>query len=599
MDITKIKALSDPNNLNIIGGDAISKILMQFSKLGKLNKIYSANVEKNGIEFIDSIIETLGLNFEVNPDELKRIPQKGAFITVSNHPFGGIDGLLLLKIISQIRPDFKIMANYILQNIHPIKNEIIPINASSKREDASLHISGIKSALGHLRNGKPLGIFPSGKISVYHFDNKKIADPMWQFSLLRFIKKAEVPVIPIYFIGNNSILFHLLGKIHPILRTAKLPSEFLNKKNKIIKIRIGNPISVKEQKEFENISQYGRFLRAKTYMLGTAIKVNKFFRQPLIKRRNVKIEEIAPPIPQEKILKDIEYLKKEYLLFTSRDFSVFCAPSVEIPNLLPEIGRLREITFREVGEGTNQAIDLDEFDLYYEQLVIWDNENKKVVGAYRVGKGKEIIDQYGIKGLYINTLFKIKKGFTPVLEKSLELGRSFIVKEYQRKPLSLFLLWKGILYFLLKNPEYQYLIGPVSISNQYSRFSKGLIVEFVKENYYNEDFAKYIKPRKRFKLRQNRNIDREILIKSTKSDLKKLDKYIRDVQANLAVPVLLKKYIGLNAKIIGFNIDPKFNKCLDGLIILDLYDVPINTIEALSKELNDDTILARFNQPEP
>jgi len=288
-------------------------------------------------------------------------------------------------------------------------------------------------------------------------------------------------------------------------------------------------------------------------------------------------------------------LKENYHLFNSNEYSVVCGPSVETPNILNEIGRLREVTFREVGEGTNRSIDIDEFDLYFYQLIIWDNENKKIAGAYRVGKGDEIMAKYGVNGFYINTLFNIQKGFYPILEESLELGRSFIIKEYQRKPLSLFLLWKGILYFLLKNNEYRYLLGPASISNDFSKFSQSLIIDFFKENFFNNELTKYIIPRKRFKIKQNPNFDNETFIQNTKKDVKKLDKFIQDIEPDYNTPVLFKKYIQLNAKLIGFNVDPKFNNCVDGLMILDIFDVPLNTLKALSKELEDDTILERFN----
>jgi len=237
--------------------------------------------------------------------------------------------------------------------------------------------------------------------------------------------------------------------------------------------------------------------------------------------------------------------------------------------------------------------DVDEYDLYYHQLFIWDEKNKKIVGAYRIGMGKEIIDEYGIKGFYSHSLFRISSSFVPVLQRSMELGRSFIVKEYQRKPMPLFLLWKGILYALLKNPDYKYLIGPVSITNKFSNLSKSLIIEFIKKNYYRHDFAKYIKPRKKFNA-QIKQVDARILLEEA-NDIKKLDKTLKDIEPeDFGMPVLLKKYLGLNGKIIGFNRDPKFNNCLDGLLILDLYDVPLQTVSDFSKEINDDSIMERF-----
>jgi putative hemolysin len=299
-------------------------------------------------------------------------------------------------------------------------------------------------------------------------------------------------------------------------------------------------------------------------------------------------------VDNEKIEFEISGIRDRYLLFESFEFQVFCCPSYCIPTIVNEIGRLREITFRQVGEGTNHSIDIDEFDLYYNQLFIWDLKEKQIVGAYRVGKGKEIMREYGIKGFYIQTLFRISRGFYSTLEQSLELGRSFIVSEYQKKPLPLFLLWKGILYFLLKHPEYRYLIGPVSISNRFSQFSKELIIRFIRENHYNHQMAAYIKPRKKFIPTGVSDIDKDIIMESSQ-DINRFDKLIRDIDTSyFTMPVLLKKYLKQNGRIIGFNIDPKFNNALDGLIILDLFDVPIETISSLSREINDDSILERF-----
>jgi len=584
--------LKASESLNWFGGESFAKLLMYILRLNKLNDLYSANCEKTGVEFINGLIDDLGIKFEFDEEELKRIPLDGSFISISNHPFGGIDGILLIKLLSDIRPDFKVMANFLLQKIEPLKDCFLGVNPFENRKGAASSMGGIKEGLRHMSEGAPLGIFPAGEVSAYQSQSNNITDKQWQPSILKFIKKAEVPVVPIYFQGNNSLIFYLMGMIHPALRTVKLPSELLNKKNKTIRIRIGNPISVKDQKGFSDINQYGRFLRAKTYMLGTAIEVKKFYEnKPKLKKS--KAADVIPAVETGLIKREIANLS-EHLLFKSKKFSVYCAPSDQMPSVLNEIGRLREITFREVGEGTNQSIDIDEYDLYYHQLFIWDEENEKIVGAYRVGKGKEILNKYGLKGFYLHSLFKMKKAFQPVMSESIELGRSFIVKEYQRKPMPLFLLWKGIMYFLLKNPDCRYLIGPVSISNEYSNISKDLIIKFIMQSYFDYDMGQFIKSRNKFKVKVKGH-DMDILLEAAKSDINKLDKLIGDFEvSNDKLPVLLKKYISLNAKIIGFNIDPNFNDCLDGLIVVDLFDVPVNMIESLTKEINNEEVTSRF-----
>lgn len=583
--------------LNKIGGASTAKILMILLRINKINKLYSELEGVKGLDFIESLINALKISYEVSEEELKKIPKTGPFITVSNHPYGGIDGMLIVKIINSVRNDYKVMANFLMQKIEAADEYILPVNPFEERQDARSSLAGVKAAMQQVKDGGGLGIFPAGEVSSYNVHSVAISDRQWQTPALKMIKKAQVPVVPVYFTGNNSKLFHLLGLIHPSLRTARLPSELFNKKKKPIRIRIGNPISVKDQNNFTDIQRYGRFLRAKTYALGSPLEVHKFFKTSIT--REAKVEEIIPAVKPEIIEDEVKRLDREYLLFESDDFQVFCTPSFNIPFVMNEIGRLREKTFRRVGEGTNRAMDVDEFDLYYQQLFVWDNAAKKIVGAYRVGKGKEIMSQYGIKGFYTQSLFRISSKFYPVLEQSMELGRSFIIEEYQRKPLPLFLLWKGILYFLIKNPDYRYLIGPVSISSEFSDFSREMIIKYIMLNHYNHEFAKMIKPRKKFVPEGYPEIDMEILMEST-SDLNKFDRFIKDVEtSNYNMPVLLKKYLKQNGKIIGFNIDPKFNNALDGLLILDLFDVPIDTISSLSKEIKDDSILERFSLENP
>ncbi|MEE4198383.1 MAG: GNAT family N-acyltransferase [Bacteroidales bacterium] len=594
MHLVTSKDISKVIHLDKLGGEVVAKLLMQILKFNKVNKVYSETRDKEGIEFVNSVIDHLGINFEVSEDDRKRIPEKGPFIVVANHPFGGVDAVILLKIFTEIRPDFKAMANFLLQKIDPLKDVIFPVNPFETHKDAKSSFTGIKNALQHLEEGKCLGIFPAGEVSSYQPDSGIIQDREWQPSILKFIQKVQVPIVPVYFQGTNSRFFHMLGQIHPLLRTAKLPSELFNKKNKTIKIRIGIPIPVKEQHEFSDTAHFGRYIRARTYALGTALEVKKFFR-PSFYPKIKKIEPVAPPVKKEDLTREVKSLIENYLLFENRNFKVFCAPSTEMPLSMHEIGRLRELTFREVGEGTNRSLDIDEYDFYYNQLVVWDDDEHKIVGAYRIGKGKDIIAQYGLPGFYIHSLFKIRKKFLSILNESIELGRSFIIKEYQRKPLPLFLLWKGLLFFLLKNTDYRYLIGPVSISNDFSRFSKSLIVEFIKTYHYNEELARWIKPRKKFIVKPDKIVDRKIFIEEEKGDVTKIDQLIQDIESNYKFPILLKKYLQLNSKIIGFNIDPKFNNALDGLIILDIFDVPQNFIKGLSKELNDESILERFN----
>lgn len=578
--------------LSFIGGEHFARFIMLLLRFDKLNKVYDQIGDKTGLDFIGELLRILNINYTFDEEELlKRFPKSGAAIVVCNYPFGGLESVLLIRMLCQVRSDLKIVSTQLLQKIDPIRDYFLEEDFNPNKNEKRTFQPGSEKTTKHLQNGGILCIFPAGEVSK--FDSARVlSDKQWQFQTLKFIKSQKVPIIPIHFQGNNSRLFYLMGNIHPALKTMKLPTEILYQRKNPVKIRIGNSISVSEQDKFTDVYQYGRYLRAKTYLLSSKIEVKKFFNYSL--RRQQKIEAIADPVPHEKVIQELQSLASEFLLFRVKSYSVYCVPSKRIPNILLEIGRLREQTFRQVGEGTNRSIDLDEFDLYYNQMFIWDTETEMIAGAYRIGKGAEIMHKYGVRGFYIHSLFRIKDDLSEMLNETMELGRSFVVRDYQKKPMPLFLLWKGILYYTLKNPEYRYLMGPVSVSDDYSTTSKEMIIKFIMTHHFDWKLARSITPRNSFKFKtEDQNLN--IIMQMMDNDINSLDKLIGDVdELNSGLPVLLKKYIKLNAKIIGFNVDPKFNNCLDGLIALDLCNIPINTIESLSKEANDGDILQQY-----
>lgn len=575
------------------GSLGTSKLISQLLQNKKIKEFHESNTNKDSLEYLDLLISRLNIKLEIEDNDLKNIPAEGPFLVIANHPFVGLDGLLLLHTISKIRPDFKLLANKIADDIFPLNELFFPIIRS---EGEDTFFSGIRKAFQYIREGNALGIFPAGDVLEHASENFRSSENQWQENIVALIKKMEVPIISVYFYGKNVDLFYLIDNFPPLLRNwRKTPSEF-SKLNKKVQMRIGAPLPVKEQKRFSDIGQFTKYLRARTLALGSTIEVNRFFRHS----QEFKIavpEKIVDPIDTTLLEQEIERLKeKDFYLFSGETYEVFCAPSNEMPNLLYEIGRLRELTFRAVGEGTNKSSDLDEYDLYYCHLFIWDAENKKIVGAYRVGKGKDIMQNYGIKGFYLHSLFNFNRKFYPYLKESLELGRSFISQEYQQKPLSLFLLWKGILYFLLSETDYRYLLGPVSISNNFSKFSRGLIVEFIKQYFYDHELSRYVKSRKKFKVKTG-GVESQVIFKTIGNNINKLNKFIDDIEPQQQrFPVLLKKYLKLNGRIIGFNLDPLFNDALDGLLLLDLYDVPLDIVKSLSKEIDDTQILDRFKK---
>jgi len=562
----------------------LASLLMEVMKINDVNETFAKAQHLHGTAFIDKILDILGVRISFAEDELKNIPKNGPFIAIANHPYGGIEGLILLKLLCTVRPDAKLMANFILKKIPNLSEYFIAVNPFENIEHSS-SISGIKNTLEMLKSGVPIGIFPAGEVSTYKIETQRVTDKLWHPVVGKIIAKAKVPVVPVYFHGNNGLLFNLLSLIHPTLRTAKLPSELFNKHGHTIRIRIGKPI-VPEELPYQNVpAKMLDFLRARTYALGARLENEKKIFNP---RQLFKIykepEHIVPEIPKETLEAEIESLRTSSLVWTEKQYEVFISPAALIPNILKEIGRLREITFREVGEGTNKSIDLDKYDIYYNHLFIWDKDEKRITGAYRIGKGDEIFYSLGKSGFYTAELFKIKEQFSTVLQQSLELGRSWIRKEYQQKPLPLFLLWKGILKYLLDNPKYRYLIGPVSISNSFSNFSKSLIVNYITRNHFDYEMAQYVKPRKQFKADLSK-IDPNILLEANES-FKGLDSLISEIETtHVKVPVLLRQYIALNAKIICFNIDPKFSDSLDGFLVLDLEKLPPEMLERLGKNL--------------
>jgi len=581
--------------LKQLGLPRVAELIMELLKLDELNAIYDEFSDApSAIDFADAVLDKLGIEVEVTPEDLKRIPKTGPFITVSNHPFGGIDGVILIKLLAERRPDFKVMANFLLERIKPFREHFISVNPFENAKQVKSNVSGLRAAMSHLAEGKPMGVFPAGEVSSYKLQTGNVTDRRWQESAIKVIKRAEVPVIPIYFKGSNSFLFHLLGMLHPVLRTAKLPSEVMAKRNKQVVVRIGHAISVEQQEQFQSLDQYGRFLRMKTFSLGNAMRVNRFFPKGLVPK---KIEQapknIIEPVPKEELQAELDGLREEFFEFEFRQFELFLLPGGRIPRLLSEIGRLREITFREVGEGTHNELDVDEFDLYYRHLILWDKEKQCLAGAYRLGMGSEIMNLYGKRGFYFQSLFRLDHPLFPLLRETIELGRAFIVKEYQMKPYPLFLLWKGLIVTALKNPEYRYFIGCVSISNNFSKFSKSLIIEFVKKNYYDRKIAQYIHPRKRFRVKLKKE-DR-MLVDLSEDDVNKIDRLVDEMEpGNLRFPILLKKYIKQNARIVGFNVDPKFNNALDGLMLLDLLELPLDTLNQAVKEINDENVVNAF-----
>lgn len=596
MQVVNAKQVAKAIKVNKFGafGTFIGWVFMKVTRISKLNKIYSKTYDSDSLIFLNKLVKELGVTYDIPADDLKRLPKSGPYITISNHPLGGLDGVLLMKIMLEHSPEFKIIGNFLLQEIEPLKPIIMPVNPFDDMKDVKSSVLGLKETLRHLSDGKPLGIFPAGEVSTIE-DGSIMLDKAWEPTAMKIIQKASVPVVPIYFHTKNSKLFYWLAKINPILRTLKLPSELLTQRKKVIKIRIGKPISVNEQNEHkETLEQYTDFLRKKTYILSKSFNeqdekklLSSINLDMLTKTTESKPKQIARAANQDKILEEIFNLRvniADNRFLQSKNYEVFFVQAEKIPNILHEIGRLREITFREIGEGTNESIDLDKFDKYYYHMFLWDDEQQRVAGAYRMGLGSEIFPKYGIDGFYMQELFKFEPELHKMMSESIEMGRAFIVPDYQQKPMPLFLLWKGIVHTTLRYPQHKFLIGGVSISNQFTDFSKSLMIEFMKSHYYDPYVAQYIRPKMEYKVKL-KDADKDFVFNETEADLNKFDKIIDEVEpGNLRLPVLIKKYIKQNARVVAFNVDPLFNNSVDGLMYIRIEDLPESTVKPVMEE---------------
>lgn len=608
---TKVINKSEVKNaLKVKGflGEAIASIAMWIAGLNRMNALYSHISEYQGIEFASKLIEHLNVKCDVVAEELEYLPKNEPFIIVSNHPFGAIDGMILLTKIGAIRPDFKILTNFILSHIPNLEEQFFPVNPFTDKPGLRSSLKGLKLAKEHLVAGGVLGLFPAGEVSSNCNKEKIVKDIDWQHSIIKLIMTAGVPVVPVYFDGGNSKFFHLIGKISPMLRTVRLPHELANKKDKTISMRIGRPILATEIEEFTTKEALGKYLWNRTYALEANISASKDAKredEPTVEKLNITHEAareeggytvpLSEPEDKEAMAAEIS-AAPDSKLFELGSYACYLFDVKDIPTVMKEIGRCREESFRNVGEGTNRAIDTDSYDEYYKHLVLWDQSQKAIVGAYRLGFGAEIIAQYGLTGLYTHSLFRYKPAFRWHLLKSIELGRSFVSLAYQKEALPLMLLIKGLLYTVIKYPQIKYLIGPVSMSAWYPLFYRSLMVYYLQQKQSIPLFANYVLPVNPFEPDYKR-VDVATLLTGRIDSLEKFDRFMFRLSNNkYRLPTLLKKYLKINAKIVAFNVDPDFNYCVDGLIMLNLTEVPKSEIDTLSKEFEDrEMVYRRFD----
>ena len=552
-----------------VAGSAVERLLA----IDKVNNIY---FEACGIDddraFMDKCLDVMRVEYEVSEEDLARIPPKGRVVVVANHPFGGIEGIVLASLLHTVRDDFKLMANFLLERVEGLRPWMLFVDPFDRADSARVNMKPLKDCLRWLRDEHMLAVFPSGTVSHLNLRGGGIVDPPWSPTIGRIVRSTESTVLPMYVQGSNGLLFQLAGLMHPRVRTALLPNELANKKDKTIRIRIGHPIPFDALKQYDDDQKLIDYLRLRSYNLRHRKPDGAGRRRTVLPLKFQRTERtpVTRPLEHDLIAGDVERLPPEQKLLENNTLSVFYARADQIPNLLHEIGRLREITFRDAGEGTGQALDLDRFDDYYLHLFVWNRDKRELVGAYRLGQTDEILPRFGKRGLYTSTLFRYRRRLLASLTPGLEMGRSFIRKEYQRNFASLLLLWKGIGQFVVRHPRYKILFGPVSVNADYTRKSQELMVQFLKDNNALPDLARLVKPRRPLlmgplsKLR-SRRISRVV------RDLDEVEAFIADIESKMqGVPVLLRQYLKLGGSLLGFNIDPDFGNCLDGLILVDL-----------------------------
>jgi len=532
----------------------------------------------SGARFAASLLASLGIGFEVDSRELRRIPVSGRAVVVCNHPYGIVEGLILMAMLERVRADTRILANWILSSVPEVRQQIIPVNPfriGAQPENRA----PLRQAIAWLRQGGLLCIFPAGEVAHTTWNNYSVTDPPWKTTAVRLALCAESSVVPIFFEGANSVGFQLAGILHPVLRTVSLPREFYRLRGTTIRLRVGNPIPHAVISDYGDAEKSTAYVRARTYFLA-----NRSARQ------RVRSETAAPHVriparaePTHVLAEEIDALPAESYLTGNRDFEVFLTRAAQIPHLLAEIGRCRELAFRAVGEGTGRSTDLDSFDDYYHHLILWSRKDSRLAGSYRLAFTEDVLPDRAIRGMYSSTLFRFKKQFFEQLGPAVELGRSFIVPEYQRSYHSLLLLWKGILRAVERRSGVRALFGAVSISREYQEASRLVMAAYL-SRHSRHPLARFVVPRCPLRVKPFHGAAVRSLADAAES-LEAVSGAIADIELDSkGVPVLLRHYIKTGGRLLALSIDRQFADVLDALLILELRNAPSGVLDRCLSE---------------
>ena len=524
-------------------------LFKQILHVDEINSFLIGKEDICGIEFIDEIFEYLNFTFNISSSDILKIPAEGRLIVTANHPIGSLDSLALIKAISLIRHDIKIVANDILSAIDNIAEFLLPIDLenSSFKRDRLLAISQALEA------EKVVIIFPAGEVS--RLKGMTIKDSKWNKSPIFLSNKFSAPILPVFIRAKNSIPFHILSQVNKRLSIVLLAHELFNKKNKSLEIVIGNPIPSKTFYSNIRDSVYIKLLKKHVDKIGKN-KAGLFATE----------KNIIHPVDCRLVIMELRNAKK--LMQTKDNKLIYIVDYHKSPNVMKEISRLREITFRKVGEGTGNKKDLDKFDKYYSHLLIWDDYTLEIVGSYRIGFGKVILEEQGINGFYSSTLFNFSENFIKnVLPYSIELGRSFVRPKYWNSN-ALDYLWQGIGAIIAEATELKYLFGPVSISEEFTNEAISLMLTYLNKWY--KPVNEIVSARNPF-ISNTENT--ESLYSLFTSDVRRSDYNILNIklkEMNFKYPVLFKHYAEIaeddGVDFLAFNLDSNFSNCVDGLI---------------------------------
>ncbi|MGC2473234.1 MAG: GNAT family N-acyltransferase [Candidatus Sulfotelmatobacter sp.] len=543
----------------------------KLAPVGRVRNLYR-RVQRSPEGFrLESLLSEMRIDFRVDSADQSRIPAAGPVVVVANHPYGVLDGALLTLLLTRVRPDVKILTNFLLSDIPELQRHCIFVDSFQTDRSIEANRKALREALAWLQQGGLLAIFPSGEVSQWQMPVAQVADPEWNDTAVRLIRRTGATALPVYFCGHNGVGFQLLGMIHPKLRTAFLLQEFLKQEGKRVEVRVGSPVQAESLNALRGDREAIEYLRWRTYLLARRSKSETSWPLALRSKFAEKIHEpLAAPIPQAILTEEIGKLPPGRCLAENSEFAVYLGMASEVPQLLLEVGRLRELTFRRAGEGTGKTRDLDSFDEYYWHVLLWHKTKQELVGAYRAGSTKEILAEHGISGLYTSTLFRYDERLFDKLGPALELGRSFVRPEYQRQYAPLLLLWKGIARLVATRPEVPVLFGAVSISNDYNQASREMIYRYFESRMQEDDLAGLIEPRRKFRPAFLRQWDCRAMCRALR-DLDELSQPITDVELDgKGLPILLRQYAKIGGKLLGFNVDRKFSNVLDGLVVVDL-----------------------------